>query len=344
MSKFRVTWVDSAVFAAFWAIARPAFAPRRSRQTETVMAVHRHSRQLALAAGVVVTGLACAALAWATLLTPELVVNAKGRQFDASASAGVANIAYAQSRPGHPGQFDVYVKPAGQPRYKVNARGEAFAGGIDGNTLIYQSIRNGQSDLRLFDLATHTRSVPAGVNTRRAEYAPTISGSWILFGRLWHSHPLNSQVILHNTTTSETRVIAERINRRGRDVAPGQLNGDFATWQSDNARTGGANVFLYQISTSASTKVPEPTGKVQYFPAVVPSGAVFYVRCNTNCEAHVVLREYASGVDTPLAVMPRGYDIFRTFAVDEGSGVTSVYFSRYQCSTGRSHIYKITVG
>jgi hypothetical protein len=41
--------------------------------------------------------------------------------------------------------------------------------------------------------------------------------------------------------------------------------------------------------------------------------------------------------------MPQGYDIFRTFAVDEGGGVTSVYFSRYQCSTGTSHIYKITV-
>ena len=32
-----------------------------------------------------------------------------------------------------------------------------------------------------------------------------------------------------------------------------------------------------------------------------------------------------------------------TFAVDEGGGVTSVYFDRVQCSTELSHIYKVTV-
>ena len=41
---------------------------------------------------------------------------------------------------------------------------------------------------------------------------------------------------------------------------------------------------------------------------------------------------------------PAGYDVFtKTFAVDEGAGVTSVYFDRVQCSTGKSHVYKITV-
>ena len=40
---------------------------------------------------------------------------------------------------------------------------------------------------------------------------------------------------------------------------------------------------------------------------------------------------------------PSGYDVFKTFAVDEGSGVTSLYFDRYQCSTATSHIYKLTV-
>ena len=58
-----------------------------------------------------------------------------------------------------------------------------------------------------------------------------------------------------------------------------------------------------------------------------------------------VLREYAAGVDTPVAVLPRGYDaLTNTFAVDEGGGVTSVYFDRVQCFvTELSHIYKVTV-
>jgi Tol biopolymer transport system component len=298
---------------------------------------------MAAASGLFVVGLVSAGVAWATLLTPQPVVTAKGRQFQPAAAPAGANLAYSQSRSGHPSQFDVYVKPAGLPRYKVNKRGQAQAGGIDGTTLIYQTIRNGQSNLRLFDLVSCVRSTPAGVNTKRWEYRPTISGDWILFGRIWSSHPANFQVMLHNTNTAETRVLAERINRRHSQLDAGQVNGDFATWDQINFQTPSSNVFLYQISTAATTRIPEPTGKLQYYPAVTPTGDVFYVRSGNGCGNHVVLREYSSGIDTPVAVLPSGYDVFKTFAVDEGGGETSLYFDRYQCSTGKSHIYKITV-
>jgi Tol biopolymer transport system component len=294
------------------------------------------------AAGLVVVGLVGVATAWATLLTPEPVVTAKGRQIHPSAAPAGAYLAYAQSRPGHPDVFDAYVKPAGTPRYKLNTRGQGFAGGIDGTTLIWQSVRNGQSDLRLFDLASHTRSVPAGVNTRRREFAPTISGDWILYGQTWGRAP-NWRVILHNTNTSETRILDERVNRPRTQVSPGQVNGDYATWESINDRTSVLNVFLYQISTATTTKLPRPRGKLQYLPSVTPAGTVFYLRAGFGC-GHDVLREYAAGVDTPLARLPRDYDaLTNPFAVDEGGGVTSVYFDRVQCSTGKSHIYKITV-
>jgi Tol biopolymer transport system component len=238
----------------------------------------------------------------------------------------------------------VYVKPAGTPRYKLNKRGQGFAGGIDGSTLIWQSLRNGQSDLRLFDLAGHTGSVPAGVNTRRWEFWPTISGDWILYGQIWGSRPLNWRVILHDTNTSETRILDERVNRPHTQVTPGQVNGDYATWASYNSRTRVSNVFLYQISTATTTKLPRPTGKSQDYPSVTPAGTVFYTRGGLGCGKHVVLHEYAAGVDTAMAVLPTGYDVFtKTFAVDEGAGVTSVYFDRVQCSTGKSHVYKITV-
>jgi hypothetical protein len=48
-------------------------------------------------------------------------------------------------------------------------------------------------------------------------------------------------------------------------------------------------------------------------------------------------------VEELLARLPNGYDSVRAFAVDEGGGVTSLYFERLQCSTGKSHIYKLTV-
>jgi hypothetical protein len=308
------------------------------------MVSRRCGWRVGAAAGVVVAGLVGVATGWATLLAPQSVVTAKGRQILPSATPGAAYLAYSQSRPGHPNQFDFYVKPAGMRRYKVNRRGQAFGGGIDGNTLIWQSVRNGQSDLRLFDLASHTGSVPAGVNTRRWEFWPTISGDWVLYGQLWSRSPVNWRVILHNTNTAETRVLAERINKPHMEVDPGQVNVDYATWESYNLQTRLTNVFRYQISTDTTTKIPRPVGRAQYYASVTPTGTVFYVRGGTRCGSHVILREYASGVDTRLASLPRGYDVLtRTYAVDEGAGVTSVYFDRYQCSTGKSHIYKITV-
>ena len=308
------------------------------------MVFHRGWR-VGAAVGLVVVGLVGVATAWATLLTPQPVVTAKGRQVIPSAAPAGAYLAYSQSRPGHPDQYDVYAKAAGTARFKVNKRGQAFGGGIDGTTLIWQSIRNGQSDLRLFDLASHTGSVPAGVNTRRWEFWPTISGDWVLYGQTWSFRPRNWRVILHNTNTSETRILDERVNRRHTQVTPGQVNGDYATWSSYNSRTSTGNVFLYQISTATKTKLPAPTGKVQYFSSVTPAGTVFYVRSGVGCGNHVTLREYSTGTDTLLARLPAGYDVAtKTFAVDEGSGVTSVYFDRVQCSTGKSHIYKITVG
>jgi hypothetical protein len=304
-----------------------------------------HSRRrVGAALGLFVAGLACAAGAWAAVLGPDPVVTAKGRQILPSAAPGAAYLAYSQSRPGHPNQFDAYVKPIGLPRYKVNVRGLGFAGGIDGTTLIWQSVRNGQSDLRLLDLASHTRSVPAGVNTRRWEFWPTVSGDWILYGQLWSRRPVNWRVVLHNTNSAETRILAERINRPHTEVDPGQVNGDYATWESYDSKTRLSNVFLYQISTQTKTKLPRPTGRAQYYASVTPTGTVFYVRSRISCGNHVVLHQYTAGVDTPLAVLPQGYDILtRTYAVDEGSGFTSVYLDRYRCSTGKSHIYKITV-
>jgi Tol biopolymer transport system component len=306
------------------------------------MVFHRRGWRVGGAAGLVVVGLVGVATAWATLLTPEPVVTAKGRQIRPSAALAGAYVAYSQSRPGDTDVFDAYVKPAGRPRFKVNARGQGFAGGIDGTTLVWQSVLSGQSDLRLFDLASHTRSVPTGVNTRRWEFEPTISGDWILYGQTWGRAP-NWRVILHNTNTSETRILAERVNRPHTQVSPGQVNGDYATWESINFRTNVINVFVYQISTATTTKLPRPTGKLQYHPSVTPAGTVFYLRSGLGC-GHDVLRKYAAGVDTPLARLPRGYDaLTNTFAVEEGGGITSVYFDRVQCSTGKSHIYKVTV-
>lgn len=289
-------------------------------------------------------------MAWATLLTPTLVAGGAANQVSATAAPGAAYIAYSVSRPRHPDVFDAYERPLGGLRTRVNPAGTtAFTGGIDGTTLVFQQISstNGQSDLKLFDLGTQIHSTPVGVNTPNYEWQPTISGTWILFGRAnLNVRPVSDHIVLHSGgLTPETRVLDQQVGSPDRLLSPGQVNGDFATWDRYTYATHAGNVFRYQISTLTTFKVPLPAGKIQYASSTDPTGDVFYVRSGIGCGKQVVIRESVNGgLDVALAVMPAGFDIVRTFAVDEGGGVTSLYFDRFNCATGGGYdIYKLTV-
>lgn len=287
-------------------------------------------------------------MAWATLLTPTLVAGGPGNQVSATAAPGAAYIAYSASRPGHPSLFDAYSRPLGVPRVKVNPAGTtAFTGGIDGNTLIYQQISSGgQSDIKLYNLSSPGITTPLGVNTPNYEWQPTISGNWVLFGRAnLHVRPVSDHIVIHNQVAADTRVLDQQVGAPDRLLSPGQVNGDFVTWDRYTYATNTGNVFRYQISTPTTFKVPLPAGKIQYASSTNPTGDVFYVRSGSGCGKQVVIREDVPGVsDVALAAMPAGYDIVRTFAVDEGGGVTSLYFDRFNCASGGGYdIYKLTV-
>ena len=71
--------------------------------------------------------LTTASMAWATLLSPTVVVGGVGNQLSPAATPGATYIAYSASRPGAPNLLDIYVKPAGLPRFKVNATGRGSA-------------------------------------------------------------------------------------------------------------------------------------------------------------------------------------------------------------------------
>ena len=47
-------------------------------------------------------------------------------------------LAFARQRPGQNALYDVWVKHGSDPLVKVNKRGQAFTGGIDGHELVYQ--------------------------------------------------------------------------------------------------------------------------------------------------------------------------------------------------------------
>ena len=160
----------------------------------------------------------------------------------------------------------------------------------------------------------------------------------------WSSAGSNSTSTA-NELSSVTHVLDAQVGRPDRFLSPGQVNGDFATWDRYTPSTQSGTVRRFQISTLTTVKVPLPIGKIQYASSTNPSGTIFYVRSGLACGKKVVIREDVPGVsDTALAALPAGYDIYRTFAVDEGGGVTSLYFDRFNCATGAGwNIYKLTI-
>jgi hypothetical protein len=291
----------------------------------------------------VAVGLVTATVAHA-VPAPTPVVTKRGWQYLPAATPNGAYVAYTESHFFRRRTVDtVFVKPAGAPRVQVTRRRHGFAGGFDGTTLIYQvaNFRRGQSDIHLYDAATKVKSTPPGVNTRAWEYEPTMSGNVILFGR---STRRRWRILLRDENTSTTTVLLNAPRRPQTLVDPGQIDGNWATWSRFSFRSNLGNVWRYDISGHHAELIPRPSRRAQYAPSIAPSGAMFYIRAKTGCGHHVVLRENVPGeADMPLYQFPAGYDVFKTYVVDEGGGVSSVYFDRVKCGTNRADIYKLTV-
>lgn len=112
--------------------------------------------------------------------------------------------AWTQNSRSHRNHFDAFLTRTGDPRVKLNATGEGFIGGIDPPNVVYQQVRNGRSNLKLYNADTQARTVPpAGVNTAAWEWEPSISGDWLFFARQTRSMQF---VILHSLTTP-TKII-----------------------------------------------------------------------------------------------------------------------------------------
>lgn len=81
------------------------------------------------------------------------------------------------------------------------------SGGMDSRWLVIQFVRSGNSDLELVDLRDRRhRDLPARVNTRAWEWRGSISGPWLLFGRL--GAPAGTyRVVLYNLAGDEASVL-----------------------------------------------------------------------------------------------------------------------------------------
>jgi hypothetical protein len=141
----------------------------------------------------------------ASAATPSLLLGRPGAG-EYQPVEGDEFIAWQQNSRAHPRHYDVYARPlGGGEKFKVNAPSTNGANGeIDGDRLVYQQFKRGASDLKFFDLSSKGRSnPPRRVNTDQWEYWPSLSGRWLLFGRLYASG--TRRIILFDLSTNTAR-------------------------------------------------------------------------------------------------------------------------------------------
>jgi hypothetical protein len=312
------------------------------------MSVPGKRRHAALLIAATLGGLATTIAIGATAPAP---VKATARN-EASPAAGGEWFAWARSRERKASPVDVYAQRTGGKPFRVNAkRTQAYAGGIDGTTLVYQVIRGqraARSDLRLFNLATrrHQR-LPRGIDTNAWECCATISGDWLLFSR-GHTYSSDRQlVLLRNLATGEQRVLDTLRNRQGL-VSAGQLNGTFAVWERCNPFPR-CQLFRYDIATGSATALQVAAGKISYAPSVNQGGTAYYMQRNKRCGKSVqLMKQGLVGSPVQLASLPQGRDVDRSYAHAPTSKpprelvTTRIYYDQVSCGKNRKwDIYRV---
>ena len=257
----------------------------------------------------------------------------------------VGVVSWARSRAGHPAQYDAWVKVGTDAPIKLNQGGMGFGGGIDYPTVVYGRVLNGQSNIYLYDLSTGTRpSTPAGINTGKYEYRPSIAGDWLLFGRDNNRGPVQ-RIILHNRISGNERVIA-RVGRRGPALYPGQVSGGVSAPLASYTRcVGFCDVRWYNIATRLTTTLSKPSRRTHQYNSAVGGAAVYVVRSGQGCGVNVRIVRYGAGdpqTGTVVARLPERRDIGYMSARQSEDGTVEVFYGRVICPSSRWDVYKIT--
>jgi Divergent InlB B-repeat domain len=250
-------------------------------------------------------------------------------------------------------EWNAYVKPEGGSRFQVDRpRWNAWMGGIDGDTLVYQEYRGnnrtwvaegkGTSDLRLYDLIGRTRSnPPAGVNTGAWEYWPSIDGDWLLFGRATRRVV---KVILFDMVSGTSRTLLRHRTGQKSWGTGGQVNGDYAVFDACNPRGTICNVYRYDTGADTTTKIPS-AADWQFGPSVSSDGTMYFWRSANHCLPRTKLVRYSpSGDQQVLAAMPREFIGIDTYVSQEADGTLEVFYDRYDACgrrAGPGDVYKV---
>lgn len=232
----------------------------------------------------------------------------------------------------------VLVRRGGGRPWQANPRGTyAETGGIDGRTLILQLIRGGTSKLAEVDLRTRKLSLlPIETRTSAWLWRPSLSGRWLLYGRIDYATG-SYGIVLANRATGARRELSV-VAGHAAYAAPGQINGRYAVWIGcpDNH----CRAYRYDIRTGRRLAMPLLGGYAytQFGPSVARDGTVYYG--NVRACGDVRLVRWRNGsVKTILRFPP--HTAFVYSYVEDGPQ-RAIYYDRVGCDRDDlSSIYRI---
>jgi hypothetical protein len=276
-------------------------------------------------------------------VTTEAVLDSPA--YEVEPALGDGYFAWAQASESHPNHFNVFVRPDGSSRYRVNPAGtEAFAGDIDGTTLVFGQLPrpNHPGGVELYGLVTKVASSPPpGVNTRRNhEAGPKVSGEKLLFARYSNS---GGKIFVFDLATHE-RTLLDSIASPPGYVQTGDVEGNLAAWIRCR-RFAHCQTFVYDLAAETKTRVPNPQHRSQYAVSLADDGTVYFGEStNINCGDSLAIWRYdVGGAREKLFGFRRNRDIAVTTPGETLDGSTTVYYDRFNCNTGAADIFKTTI-
>lgn len=237
---------------------------------------------------------------------------------------------------------DVFVRSGGRA-WRVNPpETHALTGGIDGRTLVVQITRGGRSRLARYDLISHDlRYLPGFVNDGAWLWRPDIDDHRVLYGAIvpGRRQTLAYEIRLADLLSGTIRVLLH-LDGHGAYAAPGQLQGNWATWVAcpDNV----CNVWRENLATGRAESAPDPNpvSHSQFGPAVNRHGVVYFGRALASC-GDAEIRRWDGGPDSLLFRLPTDSAFQYSYLA---KGATTLYFDLVGCARiAKSDVYSLTV-
>jgi hypothetical protein len=178
------------------------------------------------------------------------------------------------------------------------------------------------------------------VNTPAWEYRPSVSGAWILFGRLKTSTH-RRKIILFDLFSQKVILLADRPAGPPThpSATPGQVNGNFAVWSQCTATA--CNVWGYDIATATKTRLPNAMpGHYNYAPSVDTAGTVYFAHGGRTCGGAKIEKLPLGGAASIIWALRTRDVTSSSFATHFGS-ISALVFARYNCKTGSNDVYYI---